>query len=88
MCEELKSAANTVLQGRIITAMPLSKSEQQHIAKRFEAFLGQQVQLSCQTDEAQLSGIRVEVGGFSYDGTLRSQLQDLLKMLTSSEKEE
>ena len=76
-----------ILRGRIVTGMPLSNEEQRRITKRFEELLGKPVILSCRVDRKQLAGIRVELNGYSYDGTLRGQLTTLHKMLTRPDEE-
>lgn len=78
----------TTLRGRIVTAMPLSVAAQKRIAKRFEAVIGKRVRLTCRVDKKQLAGIRVELCGYSYDGTLRGQLIDLHKVLTRPDEED
>ena len=73
---------DSVLHGRIVTAMPLPVAAQKRIAKRFEELLGVHVRLTCRVDHKQLAGIRVELNGYSYDGTLRGQLASVHKALT------
>jgi len=75
------------LRGCIVTGMPLSVAAQNLVAKKFEALLGAPVQLSCRLDPKQLAGIRVELNGYSYDGTLRGQLASLHKTLTHPDEE-
>ncbi len=83
-----ESEEETVLRGRIVTGMPLSVAAQKRVAKRLQEILGKRVKLTCRLDKKQLAGIRVELNGYSYDGTLRGQLQDLQKRLTRPDEEE
>ena len=76
-----------ILHGRIVAGMPLSPEEQRRVVKRFEELLGKRVTLSCHVEKKQLAGIRVELNGYSYDGTLRGQLTALHKMLTRPDEE-
>jgi F0F1-type ATP synthase delta subunit len=76
-----------VLHGRIVTGMPLSQEEQHRITERFEELVGKPVMLTCLLDKNQLAGVRVELNGYSYDGTLRGQLTTLHKMLTRPDEE-
>ena len=78
----------TVLRGRIVTGMQLSVAAQKRIAHRFEEVLGCRVHLSCRLDRKQLAGVRVEINGICYDGTLRGQLLDIQKMLTRRGEED
>ena len=79
--------AGEALRGRIVTGMPLSEAAQERVAKHFEEMLGKPVKLSCVLDESQIMGIRVELNGYCYDGTLQGQLNDLKKLLTAPEEE-
>ncbi|MEA5014505.1 MAG: F0F1 ATP synthase subunit delta [Candidatus Limiplasma sp.] len=85
--EACAEPSEEVLRGRIVTGMPLSQEQQQRVARRFEELLGRRVTLSCHVDAKQLAGIRVELNGYSYDGTLRGQLTALHKMLTRPDEE-
>lgn len=85
--EACAESGQEVLHGRIVTGMPLSQEQQQRIVKRFEELLGKCVALSCHVDQKQLAGVRVELNGYSYDGTLRGQLTVLHKMLTHPDEE-
>ena len=77
-----------VLRGRIVTGMPLSVAAQKRIAKRFEELTGAKVRLSCRLDKKQIAGVRVELDGRSYDGTLRGQLMSVQRRLKSPDEEE
>lgn len=82
------SAPEEAIRGRIVAGMPLSVAAQKRIAARFQEIVGKKVRLSYRLDKKQLAGIRVELNGYSYDGTLRGQLYDLQKMLTRPDEEE
>ena len=79
--------AGEALRGRIVTGMLLSDAAQDRVAKHFEAMLGKRVKLSCVLDKKQILGIRVELNGYCYDGTLLGQLNGLKKLLTAPEEE-
>lgn len=85
--DTVQTIGDGVIDGSIVTGMPLSEKAQVQIARRFEEMLGKRVKLSCHLDRRQIMGIRVELNGFSYDGTLRGQLNDLRKLLTRPEEE-
>lgn len=78
---------DTPLRGRIITGMPLSVAAQKRISKQFEQRMGRKVRLSCRLDKQQIAGIRVELDGYSYDGTIKGQLADIFKLLISPDEE-
>ena len=75
------------LRGRIVTGMPLSVAAQKRIAKRFKELTGAEVRLSCRLDKKQIAGIKVELNGVCYDGTLKGQLADVQRLLVGGGKE-
>jgi len=77
-----------LLRGRIVSGMPLSIAARKRIVQRFEAMLGCHVRLSCRIDKKLIAGIRVELDGRAYDGSLKGQLSDVRKMLTRHDEEE
>jgi F0F1-type ATP synthase delta subunit len=74
--------------GRIISGMPLSIAARKRIVRSFETMLGCHVTLSCRVDRKLIAGVRVELGGRAYDGTLKGQLANVRKMLTRHDEEE
>lgn len=52
----------------------------------FTALLGGPVRLTEETDPSLLGGVRVEIDGRVYDGSLRLQLQEVLKALQTEEE--
>ncbi len=77
-----------MLQGKMLSAKPLDAAEQSAVERRFSALLGQEVRLETQVDPSLLGGVRVEVGGRAFDGSLQRQLQDVLNALRTSREEE
>lgn len=63
--------------GRLSTAEAISPSDVENLAKAFSRKLGKKVAFQVKTDPSLLAGIKVTVNGVTYDGTLRSQLQQL-----------
>ena len=86
--EEEERITRTLLRGRIISGMPLSVAAQKRIVQYFEALLGCHVRLSYRVDRALIAGVRVELDGRAYDGTLLGQLTNVRKMLTRHDEEE
>ncbi|MDD3336302.1 MAG: F0F1 ATP synthase subunit delta [Eubacteriales bacterium] len=84
--QHLKAEDHTeepLLRGRIITGMPLSVAAQKRIGERFEELTGRRVRFTCRLDKKQIAGIRVELNGYCYDGTLRGQLLEAQRRLKS-----
>ena len=77
-----------LLRGRIISGMPLSVAAQKRMVQHFETLLGCRVRLSCRIDKALIAGVRVEINGCAYDGSLMGQLNSVRKMLTRHDEEE
>jgi len=77
-----------LLRGRIFSGMPLSVAAQKRIVQHFEKLLDCHVRLSCRIDKALLAGVRVELDGRAYDGSLLGQLTSVRKMLTRHDEEE
>lgn len=82
----ISTMTDEILYGSIVTGMPLSEAAQKQITRHFEEMLGKRVHLSCNLDDRQIMGIRVELNGYCYDGTLRGQLNGLRKLLTHPEE--
>lgn len=86
--EEEQPTGRTLLRGRIISGQPLPVAAQKRIVQRFEALLGCHVRLSYRVDKALIAGIRVEVDGRAYDGSLSGQLTQARKLLMRHDEEE
>jgi F-type H+-transporting ATPase subunit alpha len=67
-----------MLNGLLLTALPLTEEQHKTIEIRFSALVGQPVTLEEKVDESLIGGVRVELGGRVFDDSLRSQLRDVL----------
>jgi F0F1-type ATP synthase delta subunit len=85
--DEERHAGRTVLRGRIISGMPLPVAAQKRIARSFEALLGSHVRLGYRMDRTLIAGVRVEIDGRAYDGSLQGQLATMRKVLTRHDEE-
>jgi len=63
--------------GVLVTAEPIAQSDVHHLTKSFSRKLGKKIAFQVKTDPSLLAGIKVTVNGVTYDGTLRSQLQQI-----------
>ena len=61
--------------------MDLDPQRQEKLRKRLEEMSGKKVILNVRTDPQILGGIRVEMEGKLYDGTVRGRLSDLRRRL-------
>ncbi len=63
--------------GHVVSAEPLDPSDRDELARSFSKKLGKKIVFQTKVDPELLAGIKVTVGGVSYDGTLKSQLRQL-----------
>lgn len=75
-----------MFEGKLLSAKPLGQDQLRAIESRFTALLGGSVRLTEETDPSLLGGVRVEIDGRVYDGSLRLQLQEVLKALQTEEE--
>ncbi len=89
---EIRSAWTTVrlqaeggVSGRLVSADPLKPEDVQGLSQAFAKKLGKKVAFEVSTDPSLLAGIKVNVNGVTYDGTLRAQLQQLRDRVATGE---
>ncbi|MGI5883768.1 MAG: F0F1 ATP synthase subunit alpha [Candidatus Spyradocola sp.] len=63
-----------MLKGFLYAPIQLTPEQIHHVEEKFSASLGDQVQLVPQTDKSLIGGIRVEIDGRVYDGTIKKRL--------------
>lgn len=63
--------------GEVVSADTMSDSDLKELAQAFSKKLEKKIVFQTRVDATLLAGIRVTVGGITYDGTLRSQLNQL-----------
>ncbi|MPM92652.1 ATP synthase subunit delta, sodium ion specific [bioreactor metagenome] len=78
---ERYNKAHGIIEARAFTAQPLGEALQQKLVARLAALTGKQVLLTVQTDPALLGGIRLEMEGKEFDGTVRRRLDTLRRDL-------
>jgi F-type H+-transporting ATPase subunit delta len=69
------------LRARVTSAVPLDDASAAAIGERLSASTKKQVIVERAVDPAILGGVVAQVGSLVYDGSLRSQLEDLRKSL-------
>lgn len=86
LAEEYAAALNQ-REGRVsaeaVSAVPLAEAQRAALAQALGSALGRSVELKARVDPAVLGGVRVTVGGRTYDGTVRSRLAALRERLVS-----
>lgn len=63
------------------TAFPLSAEMQEHIAENLKIMTGQSVEVTVEDDKGLLGGIVIGVGDTLYDGSIKSQLNNMRNLL-------
>ena len=69
------------VRARITSAVPLDGEASRRIAERLSAATRATVLVESDVDPALLGGVVARVGSMTYDGSLRSQLEDLRRQL-------
>ena len=81
--DELKSAAEGIVDVTVTSAAPLDHSEQRKLAGALERRLGHSVRLQCATDPALIGGAVLRAGDLVIDGSLRGRLERMAYELTA-----
>jgi F-type H+-transporting ATPase subunit delta len=71
------------VQGSLVSAEVVSDADVQGLALAFGRKLGKKVAFRVSTDPKLLAGMKVTVNGVTYDGSLRSQLDQLRERLVA-----
>jgi F-type H+-transporting ATPase subunit delta len=66
-----------------VTAVPLAPAQRGALTEALRSLLGRAVELKARVDPAVLGGVRVTLGGRTYDGTVRARLGELRRRLAS-----
>ena len=75
------NARRGVVSAEVVTAHEIGPSERETLGKRLEAMTGKQVQLQFKTDPSLIGGVVTRVGSVVYDGSIRTQLQEIKERL-------
>jgi F-type H+-transporting ATPase subunit delta len=79
--EWVRLEAQGAVRGKLQSAQKLSPEDVQEIAKAFTSKLGKRVELGLTVDPDLIAGLKVEVQGVTYDGSLRGQLKRVRQSL-------
>lgn len=80
----LADAAAGRSKARVTTAQPLSEAQQARLARALSARAGTNVELEIEVDPELVGGLVAQLGDTVYDGSLRTQLQQLRSALLGS----
>ena len=73
-----------IVEATAVTAVPLTPSMRQRIADKLRAVTGKQIDLQLRVDPTVLGGVRLELEGRQFDGTVRQRLDGLRKTLSDT----
>ena len=79
----LWNAHRRIASAEVVSAAPLDPEQTAALRAALERTTGMGVEMEARTDPAVLGGVLVQVGGRSYDGTVRARLRALKDRLAS-----
>jgi len=74
------------LRARVETATPLAPDAVDNLRRALEKRTGKKIELDISVDPSLLGGVRARIGSQVFDGTIRSQLDQLQESLARSEQ--
>lgn len=75
--EELYREAHGIVRALCVSAVPLDENQRAALIEKLEAHTKKKVELSERTDALLIGGIRVEVDGKLFEGSVRSRLDKM-----------
>jgi len=82
--EKLVSERKGMMHARVTTAEPLSETEVLRLAEKLGTVTGKQVKIDLETDSEILGGVIVQMGSTVYDGSVRTRLTEMRRLLAES----
>jgi F-type H+-transporting ATPase subunit delta len=76
--------ANGIVDAMVVSAAELDPAQRQRLQEKLQTISGKKVILHEKTDASVLGGVRVEMDGKLYDGTVQGRLSDLRKHLNET----
>ena len=81
--QELDERAGVVA-AKVVTARPVSPETQQIIHRKIKGLTGKDIRVVFQTDDNIIGGLVTRIGSTVYDGSIRTQLDNLATQLARS----
>ena len=75
------NARNNVHLAKLIAAMPLDADEMERVRRALETAVSGKVEIETTTDASLVGGLKVEVDGHLFDGTVKARLKALRQPL-------
>ncbi|HJQ24638.1 MAG TPA: ATP synthase F1 subunit delta [Blastocatellia bacterium] len=76
-----------VVVAEVTTAQPLAQAEQAQLGQRLQAITGKRVEFQFKTDPALIGGVVTRIGSVIYDGSVRTQLQEIEQRLKTGTRD-
>ena len=76
-----------VVVAEVTTAQPLAQAEQAQLGQRLQAITGKRVEFQFKTDPAVIGGVVTRIGSVIYDGSVRTQLQEIEQRLKTGTRD-
>lgn len=75
---------NGILVVKAVSAVALSDAQVQKLTEKLSATTGKTIDLQCSVDAAQLGGLRLSYSGVQVDGTVKTKLDSIGKLLKNT----
>ena len=75
---------NGILVVKAVSAIVLTQAQVQKLTAKLEATTGKKIDLQCSVDAAQLGGLRLSYDGKQVDGTVKTKLDSIGKLLKNT----
>jgi len=82
--EALYRTAHHISVAKVSSAVPLSDAQHEALRLRLEQKTGGRVELDCRVDPALIGGLRVEMNGLRFEGTVRARLDEMKEILSDT----
>mgnify|MGYP001772920790 FL=1 len=70
-----------IARGEVITAFPISEEEKKELEEALKGVLKKEVILEARIDPDIIGGVRIRIGDYIWDGTLKSQLEKFKEII-------
>ncbi len=75
--QQLREAYEGIARATIYSAVPLTREEQSELLQQLEQSTGKQIIATFEVDPSLIGGVRVRLGDYQIDGTIRGALERL-----------
>ena len=79
--EKLVQAASNRSTARVYSVVDLSDSQKEALCRKLEKIVGKQIDLVCNKDASLIGGIRIEIDGKIFDGSIKQRLHDVKEVI-------